>query len=48
MRNFESLNIWQRSQIFTLGIYKLMRFFPKDELFGLVSQMKRAACFYRL
>lgn len=43
MRNFESLNFWQRSHAFTIKIYKLTQSFPKDELFGLVSQMKRSA-----
>jgi four helix bundle protein len=43
MRNFESLNFWQRSHAFTIKIYKLSQSFPKDELFGLVSQMKLSA-----
>lgn len=43
MRNFQQLSIWQRSHAITLKIYTATRSFPKDELFGLVSQMRRSA-----
>ena len=43
MRNFETLNFWQKSHLFTIKIYKLTQSFPKEELFGLISQMKRSA-----
>jgi four helix bundle protein len=43
MRNFEQLEIWQRSHKLTLQIYFITKSFPKEELYGLVSQMRRAA-----
>ena len=43
MRDFHKLGIWQRSHQLTLDVYKLSKSFPKDELFGLTSQIRRAA-----
>ena len=43
MRDFHKLGIWQRSHQLPLDIYKVSKSFPKDELFGLTSQIRRAA-----
>ena len=43
MRDFHKLGIWQRSHQLTLDVYKVSQAFPKDELFGLTSQIRRAA-----
>ena len=40
---FESLEIWKISVDYAIEIYKMTDLFPKDELFGLVSQLRRAA-----
>lgn len=40
---FEGLEVWKKAHKLVLGIYKLTRDFPKEEKFGLVSQMRRAA-----
>ncbi|MCJ7458569.1 MAG: four helix bundle protein [candidate division Zixibacteria bacterium] len=40
---FEDLEVWKKAHKLVLGIYKLTRDFPKEEKFGLVSQMRRAA-----
>lgn len=37
------LIVWQRAIELTVCIYKLTRLFPKDELYGLTSQMRRAS-----
>ena len=42
MRDFHNLLIWKRSHQFTLDIYKVSQSFPKEELFGLISQIRRA------
>ena len=41
--HFNKLLIWQRSMALTKTIYMLSKDFPKDEQFGLTSQMRRAA-----
>jgi four helix bundle protein len=43
MRDFRKLNVWQESHKLTLEIYEISKSFPKEELFGLTSQMRRAA-----
>ncbi|NTU43477.1 MAG: four helix bundle protein [Nitrospirales bacterium] len=41
--NFRNLKIYQRATDFTVEIYKTSKSFPQDELFGLTSQIRRAA-----
>jgi four helix bundle protein len=43
VKDFRKLEIWQRSHSLALSIYGATRAFPKDELFGLTSQLRRAA-----
>jgi four helix bundle protein len=43
MRDFSKLSIWQKSHDLTLKIYALTKSFPKEEIFGLSSQMRRSA-----
>lgn len=40
---FEDLVVWQRAHQLVLRVYQLTTAYPKGELFGLVSQMRRAA-----
>jgi four helix bundle protein len=42
MRDFHKLIIWQRSHQLALNVYSISKLFPKDELFGLTSQIRRA------
>ena len=42
MRDFHNLLIWKRSHQLTLEVYKVSQSFPKEELFGLTSQIRRA------
>jgi four helix bundle protein len=43
VKSFRELLVWQRAIELTLEIYKLTKTFPKEELFGLTSQVRRAA-----
>jgi len=42
-QTFRDLAVWQKSHALVLEVYTLTRRLPKEELFGLVSQMRRAA-----
>jgi len=42
-QRFEQVVVWQKAHALVLGVYRLTESFPKQELFGLVSQMRRAA-----
>jgi len=41
-KSFESLIVWKEAHKMTLFVYKLTKSFPKEELFGLTSQFRRA------
>jgi four helix bundle protein len=43
MRDFKTLQVWQKSHAIVLRLYKITATFPKDELYGLTSQIRRAA-----
>ncbi len=40
---FESLNVFKEAHLFVLLIYRISSSFPKSEIFGLTSQIRRAA-----
>jgi four helix bundle protein len=43
MHQFKELKVWQKGREFVKDIYLTTPNFPKDELFGIVSQMRRSA-----
>jgi len=43
IEEFTDLNTWQEGHALVLMVYRFTKKFPKDETFGLVSQMRRAA-----
>jgi len=43
MQNFKDLLLWQEAHQAVLKIYKLSEDFPKTEIFGITSQLRRAA-----
>jgi four helix bundle protein len=42
-QDFHDLVVWKKAIELATCIYKLTRTFPKDEIYGLVSQMRRAS-----
>ena len=42
-KTFEDLIVWQKAHKYVLSIYEITEKFPKSEMFGLTSQMRRAA-----
>ncbi len=43
MRDFKELKVWQKSHDLTLAVYKTTETFPKQEIYGLTSQIRRAS-----
>jgi four helix bundle protein len=43
VRDFYNMKVWEKSHHLTLAIYKTTQCFPKDEQYGLTSQMRRSA-----
>ena len=43
MHQFKELKVWQKGREFVKEIYLKTANFPKDELFGIISQMRRSA-----
>ena len=43
VRNFRDLIVWQRSMDLSVQTYKITKLFPRDEIYGLTSQIRRAA-----
>jgi len=41
--NFEKLDVYNKANEFVNDIYLLTKTFPRDEMFGLTSQLRRAA-----
>jgi four helix bundle protein len=43
MKNFRDLQVWEKAHLFTLEVYRVTKGFPREELYGLTSQLRRAA-----
>ena len=43
MRNYRDLQTWSKAHKLTLELYKLSQRFPKEEMYGLTSQLRRSA-----
>ena len=41
--NYKKLIVWQKSVELSCDIYEITKIFPKEEIYGLVSQMRRCA-----
>jgi four helix bundle protein len=43
LRDFRELKVWEKAYRLTLDVYKASRSFPREEFFGLTSQLRRSA-----
>jgi four helix bundle protein len=43
VRNYQDLKVWEKAHHLTLAVYRFSKSFPKEELFGLTSQMRRSS-----
>lgn len=43
MRDFKKYTVWQKSHELVLNIYVVSLLFPKEEMYGLVSQIRRSS-----
>lgn len=43
MKSYKELVVWQKSYQLCILVYKITRSFPKEELYGLISQIRRAS-----
>ena len=41
--SYQDLVVWQQAMDLTVGVYSMTRSWPKEELYGLTSQVRRAA-----
>lgn len=43
MKDFKELTVWQKAHFLTLTLYRLTKVFPREELYGLTSQIRRCS-----
>ena len=43
MRDFRNLQVWDKAHGLTMNVYKATMSFPKEELYGLTSQIRRSS-----
>jgi four helix bundle protein len=43
MRNYRDLQVWGKAHNLTLELYRVSRGFPREEIYGITSQLRRAA-----
>ena len=44
MRDYRKIDAWKLADDLTVAVYQLPRAFPREELYGMASQLRRAAC----
>ena len=43
MQNYKDLKVWEKAHQFTLTVYKVTKTFPKEEIYSLTNQIRRAS-----
>ncbi|MDE1206125.1 four helix bundle protein [Tenacibaculum larymnensis] len=47
MRNYRKFEVWKKSHELALKVYELTKSFPKEEIYGITSQLRRASLICR-
>lgn len=42
MQDYRKLSVWKKAHLLAISVYEATKAFPKDELYGLTSQIRRA------
>src|SRR3990167_5993444 len=42
-RSFKDLIVWQKAHLLVISVYKITKEFPREEIFGLTNQIRRAS-----
>jgi len=42
VKDFRTLKVWERAHLLALSVYRLTQGFPREELYGITSQMRRS------
>ena len=43
MRDFKEIKVWEKAHLLTLEVYKVTSAFPREEMYGLTSQLRRSS-----
>ncbi len=43
MQNYKDLKVWEKAHAFTLQVYEITKLFPKEEIYSLTNQLRRAS-----
>jgi four helix bundle protein len=43
VQSFKSLKVWEKAHVLTLDVYRSSKCFPREEMYGLTSKMRRSA-----
>jgi four helix bundle protein len=43
MQSFKKLRVWEKANVLNLDVYRSSKAFPREEIYGLTSQMRRAS-----
>src|SRR6188768_4012849 len=43
MQNYKDLKVWKKAHQFTLKVYETTKLFPKEEIYSLTNQLRRAS-----
>lgn len=43
MQDFRHLKVWEKAHALTLNVYRATKLFPREEIYGLTSQLRRAS-----